>query len=131
MATVKSQYQGQKGVFYIVNPAGAVHSCDKDHARTRLTQLGWRLAEDGEIERYLEQDIQRADQPIATPWSPEPEIESILPPVQEQDDGVLTTEKARELAAQHGIDLATVKGTGAEGRVLVKDVEAVIAASKQ
>ncbi len=130
MAKVQSQYQGQKGVYYIVNPAGAVHSCDKEHARFRLQQVGWRLAEDGEIEQYKEQDVQRADQPIAAPWSPEPNVEEILPPAQDTGETLLMTEKARELAVKEGIDLQALKNsfrpTGADGRYLVKDVKAFI-----
>ena len=127
MAKIESRYQGVKGVYFIVNPAGAVHSCDKDHARTRLQVVGWRLADDGEIERYQEQDIQRADAPIAPRWSPEPDVETILPPAQIVPDGILATEKALELAKEKGLDLATVQGTGTDGRVLVKDVEAALA----
>lgn len=38
--------------------------------------------------------------------------------------------KARELAEANGIDLTTVKGTGAGGNVKVSDVEAAIAAEE-
>lgn len=34
----------EKKLYYIVNPAGAIHTCDRDHARLRLTQKGYRLA---------------------------------------------------------------------------------------
>ena len=40
--------------YYIVNPAGAVHECTRDHAQKRLKQVGWRLATDHEIEMYHE-----------------------------------------------------------------------------
>jgi pyruvate/2-oxoglutarate dehydrogenase complex dihydrolipoamide acyltransferase (E2) component len=99
MAKVKSKHQGVNGVYYIVNPAGAVHSCDRDHAKGRLGQAGWRLAEDPEIEVYVEQKVQ-------------PEA----------------TDEAVKLASEHGLDLAAVKGSGAGGRILVKDVEAAIGA---
>ena len=36
------------------------------------------------------------------------------------------TDAAVELAAEHGIDLAKVAGSGAEGRILVSDVKAAI-----
>lgn len=36
------------------------------------------------------------------------------------------TEGAIELAAKHGIDLADVSGTGKDGRILKRDVEALI-----
>lgn len=36
------------------------------------------------------------------------------------------TDAAVALAAEHGVDLATVAGSGAGGRILVSDVEAVL-----
>ena len=41
-------------------------------------------------------------------------------------DEVEATDEARELAAEHGLDLATVAGSGKDGRVLVGDVRALI-----
>lgn len=37
--------------------------------------------------------------------------------------------KARRLAQEHGIDLATLRGSGADGEILTSDVEAAIAAA--
>lgn len=36
------------------------------------------------------------------------------------------TDGARELAAEHGIPLVNVKGTGKDGRILISDVSAAI-----
>ena len=36
------------------------------------------------------------------------------------------TDGARELAAEHGIPLSTIKGSGKDGRVLISDVSAAI-----
>lgn len=36
------------------------------------------------------------------------------------------TEAAADLAAEHGIDLATVRGTGAGGKIIKSDVEALL-----
>lgn len=41
------------------------------------------------------------------------------------------TDAARALAAEHGIDLAAVEGSGENGRVLVSDVRAMIAAEEE
>jgi pyruvate dehydrogenase E2 component (dihydrolipoamide acetyltransferase) len=41
--------------------------------------------------------------------------------------GTLLSPIVRQLAAQHGIDLSTVRGSGATGRIMREDVEAVIA----
>jgi len=38
------------------------------------------------------------------------------------------TDAARNLAAEHGINLATITGTGADGRITKDDVEAAIVA---
>jgi pyruvate/2-oxoglutarate dehydrogenase complex dihydrolipoamide acyltransferase (E2) component len=43
------------------------------------------------------------------------------------DDAVDATPAAVELAPEHGVDLAEVEGTGAEGRVTKPDVEQAIA----
>lgn len=40
---------------------------------------------------------------------------------------VNATDKAKELAEQHGIDLGTVTGSGVDGRITVADVEGLIA----
>lgn len=131
MPTVKSKYQGVDGVFYIVNPAGAVHSVEKAHARARLQKAGWRLANDGEIELYNESKIQRFDQPIAEPWTPEPLIEPELPEVAVEDRPLEATPQAAELAKEHGLDLAEIEGSGAEGRILVADVEKALAGGEE
>ncbi len=124
MAKIKSAYQGQDGTYYIVNPAGAIHTCDRAHATNRLRTAGWRLAEDAEIEVYREQRIQRHDRPIAERWSPEPEIETDLP---DATGGAKpeATDAAVRLADSKGVDLATIAGSGAGGRITVADVEAV------
>jgi hypothetical protein len=79
MTKRKSKHQAKDGNYYLVNPAGAVHSCTRDHARMRLATVGWRLATDEEIERYLDQHEQRHDRPIAERWSPEPDVEPEVP----------------------------------------------------
>jgi hypothetical protein len=64
---------GKTQVYYIVNPAGAVHTVTREHAAERLRQPGYRQATKDEIEQYEAQEIQRADRPIAKPWDPTPE----------------------------------------------------------
>ena len=44
---------------------------------------------------------------------------------------VQVTPVARRLAQQHGIDLSRVRGTGPRGRIVIEDVERVIAAQAQ
>lgn len=65
--------------YFIINPAGAVHEVDREHARWRLKQPGFRMADQAEVDAYLKQPVQRADRPIATPFEattdlPEPDL---------------------------------------------------------
>lgn len=48
-------------------------------------------------------------------------------PAKYDNDGVNATQGAIDLAAERGIDLADVEGSGAEGRVTKADVEAFVA----
>ncbi|MCK6629350.1 MAG: hypothetical protein L6R45_29760 [Anaerolineae bacterium] len=60
--------------YFIVNPAGAVHEVDYEHARWRLGQKkGFRMAEKHEVEAYLNTAVQVAEKPIARPYTEEPE----------------------------------------------------------
>ena len=89
-----------------------------------------RLAQEGGIDlsqvqgtgpggRILLADVQRAlDARSATP----------LPPAAAS---VQVTPVARRMAQQHGINLSQVHGSGPRGRILVEDVEKVIAAQAQ
>lgn len=66
-----------KKKYYIVNPAGAVHGVEREHAVERIQQVGWRKASPDEIREYKKRSEQRADDPIAAPWNPELMIEEI------------------------------------------------------
>jgi hypothetical protein len=65
--------------YHIVNPAGAIHSVTREHARTRLATVGWRMATPDEVAAYKGQTIQRYDDPICAPWSPDPDAQLDLP----------------------------------------------------
>ena len=55
-------------VYYIVNPAGAVHMVDREHAAWRLADPRFRVATDAEIAQLSAQGGNQVfDQPIATP----------------------------------------------------------------
>jgi len=49
-----------------------------------------------------------------------------LPPEPEPDPEPDATDAARALAAEHDLDLHSIAGSGADGRVLVRDVRALI-----
>jgi pyruvate dehydrogenase E2 component (dihydrolipoamide acetyltransferase) len=63
--------------------------------------------------------------------SQEPDAAVSLQPVEPSDKGtrpgkVLASPLAKRLAAEHGIDLSTIQGSGPEGRISQEDVERVI-----
>lgn len=43
------------------------------------------------------------------------------------DETVLISEKVKVFAVEHGIDLAAVKGSGQNGRILKNDIESLVA----
>ncbi len=60
--------------YFIVNKAGAIHEVDREHARVRLAQVGFRMATAAEVaELEARGGEQRANDPICTPWSPDPD----------------------------------------------------------
>ena len=62
--------------YFIVNPAGAIHEVDREHARWRLAQPGWRVATPDEIAALAERSgLQVHDRPIAPRWSPDPDAQ--------------------------------------------------------
>jgi pyruvate/2-oxoglutarate dehydrogenase complex dihydrolipoamide acyltransferase (E2) component len=77
-----------------------------------------------------------APAPAPATRASEPQPEPIRPaataaPVAEADGGpARATPVVRRLAAEHGIDLTTLRGTGLSGRVTRQDVEAAIAAAR-
>jgi 2-oxoglutarate dehydrogenase E2 component (dihydrolipoamide succinyltransferase) len=72
--------------------------------------------------------------PSTQRWQPQP---TVAPPAPEQTDGEYAvgdhpyvTPLVRKLAAQHGVDLNTITGTGVGGRIRKQDVEAAVEAAK-
>ncbi|HAL07568.1 MAG TPA: pyruvate dehydrogenase complex dihydrolipoamide acetyltransferase [Brevundimonas sp.] len=69
----------------------------------------------------------KADAPAETPKAEAPKAEAApAPAAPKSDDGgrIFASPLARRLAAQAGLDLKTVKGTGPHGRIVKRDVEA-------
>ncbi|MCX3060071.1 2-oxoglutarate dehydrogenase, E2 component, dihydrolipoamide succinyltransferase, partial [Streptomyces beihaiensis] len=63
----------------------------------------------------------------AAPATPAPAAPAAASPV---DDGAYVTPLVRKLAAENGVDLASVKGTGVGGRIRKQDVVAAAEAAK-
>ena len=77
------------------------------------------IAEPEAAEKVTEKEA-----PQASP-APEPEPEK---PAASRDGRVKASPLARRIARERGIDLATVRGTGPEGRIVAEDVERAEAA---
>lgn len=61
----------------------------------------------------------------AVPTEPQPEPQPEPEPEQPQKE-ISATQSAKILAEQNGIDLSTVTGSGANGKITVGDVQALI-----
>ncbi|MEV0981571.1 2-oxoglutarate dehydrogenase, E2 component, dihydrolipoamide succinyltransferase [Streptomyces sp. NPDC049915] len=68
-----------------------------------------------------------APAPAPAPVTPAPAAPAAAQPA---DDGAYVTPLVRKLAAENGVDLATVKGTGVGGRIRKQDVVAAAEAAK-
>ncbi|WP_328496799.1 2-oxoglutarate dehydrogenase, E2 component, dihydrolipoamide succinyltransferase [Streptomyces sp. NBC_00414] len=68
--------------------------------------------------------------PAAPVPAPAPVTPAAAPAATSGDDGAYVTPLVRKLAAENGVDLATVKGTGVGGRIRKQDVIAAAEAAK-
>ncbi|WP_203350341.1 2-oxoglutarate dehydrogenase, E2 component, dihydrolipoamide succinyltransferase [Streptomyces sp. S-9] len=73
-----------------------------------------------------------APAPAPAPAAPAPQAPAAPAPAAAQatDDGAYVTPLVRKLAAENGVDLSTVKGTGVGGRIRKQDVVAAAEAAK-
>jgi pyruvate dehydrogenase E2 component (dihydrolipoamide acetyltransferase) len=63
-------------------------------------------------------------QPPSTPQPSTPEPVASTPSTKKENGRVVASPRARKLAQEHGIDLATLQGSGPHGRIVAEDVEA-------
>ncbi|MDT0405888.1 MULTISPECIES: 2-oxoglutarate dehydrogenase, E2 component, dihydrolipoamide succinyltransferase [Streptomyces] len=68
--------------------------------------------------------------PAPAPAAPAPQAPAAPAAAQATDDGAYVTPLVRKLAAENGVDLSTVKGTGVGGRIRKQDVLAAAEAAK-
>lgn len=77
---------------------------------------------------------QTAPAPAPAPAAPAPapaaSAPAPAPAATSGDDGAYVTPLVRKLAAEHGVDLSTIKGTGVGGRIRKQDVTAAAEAAK-
>ena len=92
--------------------------CSEGETVTAGTILGW-LGEPGE--QIVEAEPEREPPPAPAVMSPPPT--AAMP--QARHDRVLATPAARMLAKELGVDLSDVAGTGPDGRIERRDVEAL------
>lgn len=85
-----------KNTFYIVNKHGTIHVVDRETARERLRQVGYRTATKEEVQAYLNADgKQESGKPLAKAWNPEP-IE--LPDLEEMQMEAVTESEPKSKA---------------------------------
>ncbi|MFJ2947036.1 2-oxoglutarate dehydrogenase, E2 component, dihydrolipoamide succinyltransferase [Streptomyces sp. NPDC087226] len=68
--------------------------------------------------------------PAPAPAAPAPQAPAAPAAAQATDEGAYVTPLVRKLAAENGVDLSTVKGTGVGGRIRKQDVLAAAEAAK-
>ena len=87
--------------------------------------VGWLLG-DGEAPPDGPAPAAPADEPAVAAAAPEPAAEAAAPAPAPAGGRVVASPNARRVAAEMGIDLATVTGTGPDGRITSEDVEAAV-----
>ena len=78
--------------------------------------------QDAEVEKADTKPESKPEPEIKT--SDEPEKQKALATTQKDGDRIKASPLARRIAAQKGVDLASIKGSGPHGRIIRKDVEA-------
>ena len=78
--------------------------------------------QDAEVEQADTKPESKPEPEIKT--SDEPEKQKALATTQKDGDRIKASPLARRIAAQKGVDLASIKGSGPHGRIIRKDVEA-------
>jgi pyruvate dehydrogenase E2 component (dihydrolipoamide acetyltransferase) len=87
------------------------------------------IGEEGEEVEEVEAAPEEPEEPKAEVRKPEPEPEPEREPEPSRVDGrVKASPLARRIARERGIDLAQIRGTGPEGRIVAEDVERAEAA---
>ena len=85
------------------------------------------IGEEGEEVEAPAQEEPKRDEPKAEEEQrepePEPPAERVETPQQRADGRIKASPLARRIARERGIDLARVRGTGPEGRIVAEDVE--------
>jgi pyruvate dehydrogenase E2 component (dihydrolipoamide acetyltransferase) len=99
-------------------PGGRVTSKDVEAAKTQ--QAPGSVEASGSMEVAQTREAKPAAPPAAAPLPP--------PPPETVGPKVKASPRAKEMAQKAGLDLASVGGTGKDGRVMVSDVERAMAA---
>jgi pyruvate dehydrogenase E2 component (dihydrolipoamide acetyltransferase) len=87
------------------------------------------IGEEGEEVEAASEEPEEAEEPKAEERKPEPEPEPAREPEPSRVDGrVKASPLARRIARERGVDLAQIRGTGPEGRIVAEDVERAEAA---
>ncbi len=85
----------------------------------------------GETTEAAPEAEKKEEEEKAVPQEPEKEQAPAAEEVPPSDGRIKASPLARKLAREHGIDLRTVKGSGPEGRIVKRDIEAILARKKE
>ncbi|WP_432559105.1 2-oxoglutarate dehydrogenase, E2 component, dihydrolipoamide succinyltransferase [Granulicoccus sp. GXG6511] len=102
-------------------------------------------AEEPAAEEHEAEEDEAAEKPKETPKQPEPAAKQEPEPTKQEptpaankvaprssgDEGAYVTPLVRKLAAEHGVDLGSLKGTGVGGRIRKQDVLAAAEEAKK
>jgi pyruvate dehydrogenase E2 component (dihydrolipoamide acetyltransferase) len=118
-------------------PAGASKgSAKEDSAPSSAASPPAAEATDAEQPQTPEakQNVAEAPEPTAEPRPQQPAPEPTGPqrqPSAEANGKVRASPVARHIAAEHGIDISKIQGTGPQGRIIRQDVEAALKSTSQ
>ncbi len=76
-------------------------------------------------------DVDEASEPAPAEDEKEAREEAPVEAPSVGDERIKSSPLARRMAGEHGIDLASIKGTGPDGRIVRRDVEALIGDQKE
>ncbi|HZP40226.1 MAG TPA: dihydrolipoamide acetyltransferase family protein [Candidatus Binatia bacterium] len=115
--------------------AAAPSAGDREHARSDAPPGGAREPakatrpdpDPGAARGEPERGVPRAEPPRGEPWRPTVVARRPEPAAPASGRRVKASPLARRIAADHGLDLGTIAGSGPEGRIVEKDVEAALA----
>jgi len=98
----------------------------------KIVEISFPKAKKGKKKKPLDEPVAAVEVEEAAPAVEEaaPTVEEAAPTVETAGEDYDITAAARTLAEEHGIDLATIEGSGKDGRILKSDIDKAIKAQE-